>query len=156
MLGYFDDQQTTEDSFNASGWFMTGDLGWVDAAGFLRIVGRKKDLIIRGGHNIYPARIEALAMRHPAVDKVAAFPVPDARLGEKVCLAVIPRRGAQIDEAALLAHMAAAGLSRYDMPEFMVTVEALPMTASGKIVKRDLSQQVQDGVLQPRPVRFGG
>jgi acyl-CoA synthetase len=155
MLGYFDDQKTTEDSFNATGWFMTGDLGWVDAAGFLRIVGRKKDLIIRGGHNIYPARIEALAMRHPAIDKVAAFPVPDARLGEKVCLAVIPRRGAQIDDAALLAHLDGAGLSRYDMPEFLLTVDALPMTASGKIVKRDLSQQVQDGILHPRPVRYG-
>jgi acyl-CoA synthetase len=156
MLGYFDDQKTTEDSFNASGWFMTGDLGWVDAAGFLRIVGRKKDLIIRGGHNIYPARIEALAMRHPAVDKVAAFPVPDARLGEKVCLAVIPRRGERIDDAALLAHLDAAGLSRYDMPEFLLTVDALPLTASGKIVKRDLAQRVQDGHLHPRPVRFGG
>ena len=58
MLGYFDDQSATEDSFNADGWFMTGDLGWIDAQGYLRITGRKKDVIIRGGHNIYPARIE--------------------------------------------------------------------------------------------------
>jgi acyl-CoA synthetase (AMP-forming)/AMP-acid ligase II len=154
MLGYFDDQKTTEDSFNRHGWFMTGDLGWMDDAGFLRISGRKKDLIIRGGHNIYPARIEALAMQHEAIDKVAAFPVPDPRLGEKLCLAVVTRRGHQVDDAALLAHLDAAGLSRYDMPEFMLTLDALPLTASGKIVKRVLSDQVQDGALKPRPVRF--
>jgi acyl-CoA synthetase (AMP-forming)/AMP-acid ligase II len=156
MLGYFDDQKTTEDSFNAHGWFMTGDLGWMDEAGYLRISGRKKDLIIRGGHNIYPARIEELAMRHAAIDKVTAFPVADARLGEKVCLAIVLRAGQQIEDAALLAHLDQAGLSRYDMPEFLVTLDALPLTASGKVVKRDLAKQVQDGALQPRPVRFGG
>jgi acyl-CoA synthetase (AMP-forming)/AMP-acid ligase II len=67
MLGYFDDQASTEASFNTAGWFMTGDLGWMDENGYLRITGRKKDVIIRGGHNIFPARIEALAMRHGAV-----------------------------------------------------------------------------------------
>src|SRR6202000_161874 len=58
MLGYFDDQATTEQWFNADGWFMTGDIGWMDEAGYLRVTGRKKDIIIRGGHNIYPAKIE--------------------------------------------------------------------------------------------------
>jgi acyl-CoA synthetase (AMP-forming)/AMP-acid ligase II len=154
MLGYFDDQDTTESSFNAHGWFMTGDLGWMDADGYLRIVGRKKDLIIRGGHNIYPARIEELAMRHPAVEKAAAFPVPDERLGEKLCLALLLRRGSEIDDEELFAHLDAAGLSRFDMPEYLVHADTLPMTASGKIVKRTLSDQVRDGVLQPRPVRF--
>src|SRR5262249_55395524 len=81
MLGYFDDQAATEDAFNAHGWFMTGDLGWMDQDGYLRITGRKKDVIIRGGHNIYPARIEALAMRHPAVERVAAVPGAAARPG---------------------------------------------------------------------------
>ncbi len=156
MLGYFDDQATTEASFNAQGWFMTGDLGWMDAQGFLRIVGRKKDLIIRGGHNIYPARIEALAMRHPAIDKVAAFPVDDARLGERVCLAMVVRAGALFAAPEILAHFDAEGLSRFDMPEYLLVVDALPMTASGKIVKRDLQTLVRDGVLQPVPVRFAG
>ena len=93
MLGYFDNQQATEESFNREGWFMSGDLGRFDAKGCLEIVGRKKDLIIRGGHNIHPARIEDFAMRHPAVARVAAFPVPDERLGEKVCLSVIFHEG---------------------------------------------------------------
>jgi acyl-CoA synthetase len=154
MLGYFDDQATTEDSFNAHGWFMTGDLGWMDENGFLRITGRKKDVIIRGGHNIYPARIEALAMRHAAIDKVAAFPVSDPRLGERVCLAIVPRSGMQIDDADLLEHLDAVGLSKYDMPEYILQLDALPLTASGKIVKRDLAEQVEQKKLVPRPVRF--
>jgi acyl-CoA synthetase len=154
MLGYFDDQRTTEDSFNDQGWFMTGDLGWMDEAGFLRITGRKKDVIIRGGHNIFPARIEGLAMRHPAIDKVAAFPVADPRLGERVCLAMVLRAGMTVGDEELLEHLDTVGLSKYDMPEFLLRLDALPLTPSGKIVKRDLAQQVSDGQLSPRPVRF--
>jgi acyl-CoA synthetase (AMP-forming)/AMP-acid ligase II len=154
MLGYFDDQTTTEDSFNAQGWFMTGDLGWMDENGFLRITGRKKDVIIRGGHNIFPARIEGLAMRHPAIDKVAAFPVDDPRLGERVCLAMVLRAGMSLEDEELLDHLDAVGLSKYDMPEFLLRLDALPLTPSGKIVKRDLAQQVSDGQLIPHPIRF--
>ena len=76
MLGYFDDQAATETAFNAQGWFMTDDLGWIDDAGYLRVVGRLKDVIIRGGRNIYPARLEALAMRHDAMEKAAAYLSP--------------------------------------------------------------------------------
>jgi acyl-CoA synthetase (AMP-forming)/AMP-acid ligase II len=131
MLGYFNDQAASEDSFNRDGWFMTGDLGWVDENGYLRITGRKKDVIIRGGHNIYPAHIEALASRHDAIKRVVAVPVPDGRLGEKVCLAVMlhPGRIASADE--ILKHLDAAGLSRYDMPEYFLEVEEIPLTASG-------------------------
>ena len=89
MLGYFDNQAATETSFNRDGWFMSGDLGVLDARGNLRIVGRSKDVIIRGGHNIHPAEIEALALRHGQVARVACFPVADERLGERVCIAVI-------------------------------------------------------------------
>jgi acyl-CoA synthetase len=92
-LGYFNNQSATENSFNASGWFLSGDLGRLDAEGNLQIVGRKKDLIIRGGHNIYPAHIENLTVKHPAVLKAAAFPIADERLGERVCLAIIARDG---------------------------------------------------------------
>ena len=88
MLGYFDNQHATEMSFNNDGWFMSGDLGSMDEHGNLKVEGRLEDLIIRGGHNIYPAHIEALALRHGQVGRVACFPVADARLGERACIAV--------------------------------------------------------------------
>jgi len=154
MLGYFDDQESTENSFNRSGWFMTGDLGWMDEKGYLRITGRKKDVIIRGGHNIYPARIEALAMRHDLIDKAAALPVSDERLGEKVCLAVVLRKQDGLTPEALLDHLDDAGLSRFDMPEFVLMLDKMPLTPSGKILKRDLVTGVAEGKLSPVPVRF--
>jgi acyl-CoA synthetase len=154
MLGYFDNQLTTEASFNAGGWFLSGDLGILDERGCLRVVGRKKDLIIRGGHNIHPARIEDLAHRHPAVQKAAAFGVPDARLGEKACLAVILREGERVGAEAMLDHLHAAGLSKYDMPEFFLAMDAFPLTASGKILKRELQEWVKSGRVVPQPVRW--
>ncbi|HMN82077.1 MAG TPA: class I adenylate-forming enzyme family protein [Burkholderiaceae bacterium] len=156
MLGYFDNQAATEDSFNRHGWFLSGDLGTLDERGCLRFVGRKKDLIIRGGHNIHPARIEQLAHRHPDVLKAAAFGIADERLGEKVCLAVIARSGVPIDGEAMLAHLDAAGLSKYDMPEWFLPLEAFPLTASGKVLKRELSEWVRAGRLSPLPVRWKG
>lgn len=155
MLGYFDNQLATEESFNKSGWFMTGDLGRMDADGYLVITGRKKDLIIRGGHNIYPAKIEGLAMQHPAIARAAALPVPDDRLGEKLCLAVMFKAGSLCTAEELLAHLDQAGLSRYDMPEYFIALPEIPLTASGKIYKRDLVEDVRAGKLQVTPVRFG-
>jgi acyl-CoA synthetase len=156
MLGYFGDQAATETSFNAHGWFMTGDLARLDAAGNVQIVGRKKDLIIRGGHNIYPAKIEDFTMRYKAVAKAAAFPVPDERLGERVCLAVIPRPNETVAPMALLAHLNDHGLSKYDMPEYFVSLETFPLTASGKVLKRRLVEMVKEGSLTPQPVRWQG
>jgi len=154
MLGYFDAQEATEDSFNRQGWFMTGDLGWVDKQGYIRITGRKKDVIIRGGHNIFPAKIEGLAMQHPAVLRAAALPVPDARLGEKVCLAVMLRPGQSVEPEALLLHLDASGLSKYDQPEFFIEVAEMPLTASGKILKRAVATRLEAGELIPVPVRL--
>ena len=150
MLGYYGNQEATAASFNGGGWFMSGDLGSLDEKGNLRIDGRLKDLIIRGGHNIYPAEIEALALRHASIEKAAAFPVADERLGEKVCLAVI---GA-IEPDECLTHLAAEGLSKYDMPEFFLRLDAFPLTASGKILKRELVAMVKRQELDPVPVRY--
>ncbi|MEK9722910.1 MAG: class I adenylate-forming enzyme family protein [Rhodospirillaceae bacterium] len=149
-LGYFGNQEATQASFNRSGWFLSGDLGSIDAAGNLTVEGRLKDLIIRGGHNIYPAQIEALAVRHADVEKAAAFPIADERLGEKVCLAII----GGLDGGAMLTHLAAEGLSRYDMPEYFIRVDAFPLTASGKILKRDLIEMAKRGEIAPDPVRY--
>jgi acyl-CoA synthetase len=153
-LGYFDNQSATEGSFNAGGWFMSGDLGRFDAQGNLQIVGRKKDLIIRGGYNIHPAHIENLAVKHPGVLKAAAYPVADTRLGERVCLAVIARDGERLAGMALLEHLAAAGLSKYDMPEYFIAMESFPLTASGKILKRELVEWTKSGRIKPEPVRW--
>ena len=154
MLGYFDNQQATEDSFNRGGWFLSGDLGRFDANGNLEIVGRKKDLIIRGGHNIHPAKIEDLTMLHPAIARCAAFAVADARLGEKVCLSVIFHDGANARPDELLAHLNEAGLSRYDMPEYFIALTEYPLTASGKILKRELVEWAKSGRIRPVPVRW--
>ncbi|CAP41573.1 MULTISPECIES: class I adenylate-forming enzyme family protein [Alcaligenaceae] len=154
MLGYYDNQDATEQSFNSSGWFLSGDLGRLDENGCLHVMGRKKDLIIRGGHNIYPSRIEDLAHRHPSIVKSAAFPVPDARLGEKVCLAVIFAPGTALDTGQVLKHLHDAGLSKYDMPEYFIAMDAFPLTPSGKILKRDLVAWLKDGKIAPEPVRW--
>jgi acyl-CoA synthetase len=156
MLGYFDNQRATEESFNRAGWFMSGDLGRFDAAGNLEIVGRKKDLIIRGGHNIHPARIEELAMRHKSVARCAAFAVADMRLGEKVCLSVIFHDGESAEPDAMLAHLHTEGLSKYDMPEYFIAMDAYPLTASGKILKRELVDWAKSGRIAPTPVRWTG
>jgi acyl-CoA synthetase len=154
MLGYFDNQRATESSFNAGGWFMSGDLGQLDERGNLTIVGRKKDLIIRGGHNIYPSRIENMALRHPAVVKAAAFPIADKRLGERVCLALILRDGTELDADQALEHLAKEGLSKFDMPEYFLRMSAFPLTASGKILKRELVEWAKAGKIAPQPCRW--
>ncbi len=154
MLGYFDNQSATEGSFNRDGWFLSGDLGRLNQNGCLEIVGRLKDIIIRGGHNIHPAKIEDLAIKHAGIEKAAAFPVPDERLGEKVGLAVIPHGNDAPDGATILNHLYESGLSIQDMPEYYIAMEALPLTASGKILKRALADQTRAGAISPEPVRF--
>ena len=156
MLGYFDDQSATESSFNADGWFMTGDLGWVDGAGYLRITGRQKEIIIRGGHNIFPASIENLAMQHEFINKAAAVPIPDERLGEKVCLVYSGKNGTQLDAAQILAHLKNAGLSKYDLPEYLIQMDHLPIGPSGKISKKKILDLLANGSISPHAVGHQG
>jgi acyl-CoA synthetase (AMP-forming)/AMP-acid ligase II len=154
MLGYFDNQAMTEASFNTEGWFLTGDLARIDQNGYLQITGRIKDIIIRGGHNIHPAHIEQLASRYPGVAKAAALPVKDERLGEKVCIVVVPNNGGDIDARGLLSHLHAAGLSKYDMPEYFLQVADIPLGPSGKVQKRALLPYLESGQLKPEPIRW--
>jgi acyl-CoA synthetase len=153
MLGYFDDQASTEAAFNRRGWFMTGDLGRLDASGNLQVIGRKKDIIIRGGHNIYPTRIEGLVLRHHAVLKAAVFPVPDNRLGECACLSVILREKGALAAADLLRFLAEQGLSKYDMPEYYCELNQFPLTPSGKVLKREMVAMVGRGEIIPEFLR---
>jgi len=154
MLGYYDDQIGTENCFNSDGWFLTGDLGVLDADGYLSLTGRVKEVIVRGGHNINPERIEALAMRDAAIERAVALPVPDDRLGECVCLAVMFRAGAVPDFDAVLEHLASLGLSRYDMPEFMLALNDVPLMNNGKIQRSDIMDWIQDGSVLPVTVRY--
>jgi acyl-CoA synthetase len=155
MLGYFDNQSSTENSFNTVGDFLSGDLGMLDDRGNLHVAGRLKDMIIRGGHNIYPAKIEELAIKHPGIARAAAFPVLDERLGERVCLSVVPSGyAAPPPVAELLRHLFDLGLSKYDMPEYFLSMTEFPLTASGKILKRELAQWAKIGKIIPLRVRF--
>jgi len=153
MLGYFNDQTATEESFNAHGWFMTSDLGWIDANGYLRITGRKKDVINRGGHKIFPAKLEAIASQHQSIERVAAIPVADDRLGEKVCLAVEFRNGKTASPTDILEHLNVGGLSKYDMPEYFLELDRIPLTASGKIRKIEIVDAVKSGREHPVAIR---
>jgi len=154
MLGYYNDQTATEKCLNSDGWFLTGDLGVLDTDGYLTLTGRIKEVIVRGGHNINPERIEGLAMRDPAVERAVALPVPDDRLGERVCLAVTFRAGAIPDFDSVLEHLASLGLSRYDMPEFMLALNDVPLMSNGKFQRKDIMDWIQNGTVSPLPVRY--
>ena len=157
MLGYFGNQEATEASFNNAGQFLSGDLGRLDEGGNLVVAGRLKDIIIRGGHNIHPTRIEDIAVAHPTIAKAAAFPAPDERLGEKVCLAVILADGEAAPSAnVVLQHLNDGGLSRYDMPEYFIVMDEFPLTPSGKILKRELAANLIRGEFTPEACRFYG
>ncbi len=124
MLGYFDDQAATEAAFNAQGWFMTGDLGWLDEAGYLRITGRKKDVIIRGGRNIYPAthRGTGAALRRRSRRR-RRFRSPTRGSASGSASRWSWRIGdAARSEPGCCAISTAAGLAKYDMPEFLLAV----------------------------------
>jgi acyl-CoA synthetase len=99
-------------------------------------------------------RIEDYTMRHTGVAKAAVFAVADERLGERVCLAVVPRANAAPAPMELLKHLSDQGLSKYDMPEFFLELEDFPLTASGKVLKRRLVEMVAQGLLKPQPVRW--
>lgn len=138
FLGYLD-PAANADAFTADAWFRTGDLGVVDVAGFLRITGRKKDILIRKGENVSAREVEEMLVTHPAVAEVAVVGVPDAAAGELIGAAVRLRPGATpptLDDLA--AHLLARGLSKRKLPERLAIVDAFPRTASGKIVKRAL------------------
>lgn len=152
MRGYFQDAAATEACLNADDWFLTGDLGALDEDGYLRLTGRKKELIVRGGHNINPNVIEDYALRHPAIDLAAAIPVPDGRLGERACLAVMFAEAQSLSAADILDHLTAEGLSRYDLPEFWLPQADIPLMPNGKMDKLEIMRRVRDGSLIPQAV----
>jgi non-ribosomal peptide synthetase component E (peptide arylation enzyme) len=143
LLGYADEAQT-RDAITADGFFRTGDLGTLSAAGALTVTGRKKDLIIRGGENISAKEIEDVLHTHPAVREASVVAMPHERLGEGVCAYVI--LAAECDATALAAHIAASGLAKQKIPERFEFVDDFPRTASGKIRKDMLRADVKEKV----------
>jgi fatty-acyl-CoA synthase len=142
-LGYWNDPEATAAALDADGWFHTGDLARRDQDGFYYVAGRRKDMIISGGVNVYPAEIEAALVLHPAVEDAAVVAVPDERWGEVGVAFVVARAGAagetgQPPDAEALAAFLGERLARFKIPRAFRLVEALPRTAYGKVVKGEL------------------
>ena len=134
MLGYWDDEKQTRESINKSGWMHTGDLAVIDEEGYCDIVGRVKDMIIRGGENIYPREIEEYLFQHPKIQEVAVFGVPDEKFGEAVATWIKLREGADMDEEEIRSYCNEQ-IAYYKVPKYIRIVDEFPMTVTGKIQK---------------------
>ena len=143
MHGYWDDAAKTVEAIDAEGWMHTGDLATMDAEGYVNIVGRIKDMVIRGGENIYPREVEEFLYRMPQVQDVQVVGVPDQRYGEELCAWIIVRPGQSLDEDAVRA-FCKGQIAHYKVPRYIRFVTEFPMTVTGKIQKfkiRDAMKQ---------------
>src|SRR6185436_20626116 len=129
---------------DAEGWFDTGDLACMDEAGYIRISGRSKDVIIRGGENIPVVEIESLLYRHPAVAQAAIVAYPDERLGERACAVVVPKPGCSVDLPSIVQFLKGQQVAIQYIPERLVVRDAMPATPSGKIQKFKLRELLRD------------
>lgn len=139
FLGY---RNTALDDFDPDGWYRTGDLGVLDGGGNLRVTGRLKDIIIRGGENISAKEIEDLLLAHPAVAEAAVIGVPDPVLGERACAVVVPRAGAQFDFDEMVGYLSSQKVAKQKFPERLELRDVLPRTESGKVIKTMLRREI--------------
>jgi non-ribosomal peptide synthetase component E (peptide arylation enzyme) len=142
FLGYYRNEALNRDSLTADGHFRTGDVGFLDAAGFMTFVTRSKDIIRRGGVTITPADIEAALRPHPRISDVAVIGLPDPRLGERACACVITRDGRDIALQELTDFLQTRAFARYLWPESVVACDSFPRTPSLKVQKNELRKQV--------------
>ena len=143
MQGYWDDPRRTAEAIDAEGWMHTGDLATMDAEGYVNIVGRIKDMVIRGGENVYPREIEEFLYRHPKVQDVQVVGVPDRKFGEELAAWIIAKPGQQISEQDIR-DFCKGQIAHYKVPRYIRFVDAFPMTVTGKIQKfriRDAMKQ---------------
>jgi acyl-coenzyme A synthetase/AMP-(fatty) acid ligase len=138
LLCYWEDEAQTAEAIDGNGWFHTGDLGRMDDDGYIRVTGRKKDIIVRGGLNLSALEIEELALSHPRVADVAVVGDPDERLGERACAFVVTDDGQPLDLAELTSFMTEQGATKQKLPERIELVAELPRTTTGKIEKYKL------------------
>jgi fatty-acyl-CoA synthase len=141
MLGYWGDEEKTRETIDAARWLHTGDLAVIDEQGFASIVGRSKDMVIRGGENIYPREVEEFLYRHPKVLDVQCVGVPDKKYGEELCACIILRPGMAADEEEIRA-FCQGEIAYYKIPRYIRFVQSFPMTVTGKIQKYLLREQV--------------
>jgi fatty-acyl-CoA synthase len=134
MLGYWDDAERTAEAVDRAGWMHTGDLATMDDEGYLNIVGRSKDMVIRGGENVYPREIEEFLYTHEDVADVQVVGVPDERYGEELCAWVIVRPGASLDEDAVRGYCRGR-LAHFKVPRYVIFADEFPMTITGKVQK---------------------
>lgn len=133
MLGYWDDAPRTQDAIR-DGWMHTGDLATIDEDGYCNIVGRVKDMLIRGGENIYPREIEEFLFRHPKIQAVQVFGVPDSKYGEAVCAWIVLKPGQTATEDDIRA-FCQDQIAHYKIPRYIKFVDEMPMTVTGKVQK---------------------
>jgi fatty-acyl-CoA synthase len=134
MQGYWEDPERTADTIDAEGWLHSGDLGVMDAEGYVSVVGRLKDMIIRGGENIYPREIEEFLFTHPDIQDAKVIGVPDRKYGEEVCAWVQLRDGAELTEEDIRA-FCKEHIAYFKVPRYIRLVEEFPMTVTGKVQK---------------------
>jgi fatty-acyl-CoA synthase len=134
MLGYWEDEEATRAAIDAARWMHTGDLATIDDEGYVNVVGRIKDMIIRGGENIYPREIEEFLYTHPEITDVQVFGLPDERYGEEICAWVVVKDGSALDEEAVRA-FCRASIARFKVPRYVRFVDDFPMTVTGKVQK---------------------
>jgi acyl-CoA synthetase (AMP-forming)/AMP-acid ligase II len=146
VKGYWNNPAATADSFQG-GWFRTGDLGYADADGYVYVVDRLKDVVIRGGENVYCAEVEAVLVEHPGIEDVAVIGLPDDAMGERVCAVAVPRLGAQL-QLAELRQFAAARLAAFKCPEALWITHELPRTATDKVSKGELRSRVPEADIE--------
>jgi fatty-acyl-CoA synthase len=141
MKGYYNMPDRTAETIDSEGWLHTGDLATMNAAGYVNIVGRVKDMIIRGGENIYPAEIEAFLMRHPKIAEAQVVGVPCSFMGEEVA-ALLRLRADEIADEVEITEYCRDGISKHKVPKYIRFVTSLPLTASGKVKKFELKEQL--------------
>ena len=143
MRGYWDDAERTAESIDAEGWMHTGDLATIDAEGYCNIVGRVKDMVIRGGENVYPREVEEFLYRHPKIREVQVFGVPDAKYGEELCAWIVTAPGETLTENEVKA-FCAGQIAHYKVPRYVRFRSDLPMTVTGKPQKFLMRQAMAD------------
>jgi long-chain acyl-CoA synthetase len=141
MKGYYNKPEATAEAFRGTPWFHTGDLGRMDEDGYLFIVDRVKDMIIRGGYNVYPREVEEVLMTHPAVSLASVIGVPHDRHGEEIKAYLVIKAGQSPSEDEILA-WSKEQMAAYKYPRIVEFREALPMTATGKILKKELKAEI--------------